>query len=207
MNHRPTALVTGASGLLGRCLTAALKEREIRVLAQYHSHPVVEESLVTPLPGDLSVPGAVENFWREHRGELCRVDFFFNNYGPLTYKDTADLEYADFEADFSAHISPLVFLVRRMREQGCLSAVMASGVAEVRAGKGYRYILTQACAKAAMEMIIESWKQVWPQLNARYWPIPPLRGARFPRRGAREADPVEVAAAMVGALMDDAGEK
>lgn len=206
MNSSRTALVTGASGLLGRCLTSSLNGRGIRVLAQYYSHPLAAEPLLSPLPGDLSSPEGVERFWLDHRPALSQVDCYFCNYGPLTYKLTSELEYADFEADYSAQVAPLVTLTRRMREQGRLTAVMVSGLAEARSGKGFRRILTQACAKVAVEMIVESWRLVWPDFRACSFPVPSLAGARVPRGGVEEADPAEVAERMVGALIDDAGE-
>lgn len=205
MSGELCALVSGASGLLGTCLTRALNERAVRVLGQYHRHAIAASALLSPVCGDLSTAEGLESFWLANHRDLLQVDYFFSNYGPLTYKKTEELEYGDFQADFCAHLAPLVTLAGRMRSQGRLSGVMVSGLAEAGPGRAYRYILTQACAKTAAEMVIESWKLVWPELTALYWPVPPLRGARFPHPGVSEQDPADVAAAMVRALLTKTG--
>jgi len=196
-------LVTGASGLLGRKLVNILNDRGIGVLAHYFSQALCESELLLPLQGDLSSSYGVKRFWQEHQNTLSRVDYFFSNYGPMTYKKTQELEFEDFERDFCAHLAPLIFLVKHLRQQGHLRAVMASGMLEAKSGKGYRHVLAHAVAKLAVETVVESWKQVWPDLRAVYWPIPPLIGARFPHPGREERAAEWVALEMVNALIDE----
>lgn len=205
MSTERTALVTAASGLLGTHLLGELRDRGILVLAHYYSHALPAEERVHPLQGDLSALKGVERFWLEHKAALCEVDYFFSNYGPLAEKKTENVEYEDMEREFAAHLAPLIFLTRRMREQGRLCGVMGSSIRELASHRGYRTILAHACAKGSMELVLKSWQGVWSDFLACSWPIPSLAGARFPRAGVPGSDPRLVARAMVDRMLSAKG--
>lgn len=133
---------------------------------------------------------------------MKKVEFFFSNYGPMKYKATEDLEFEDFMEQISAHLAPLVFLVRHMKARGRLRGVMVSGMAELEPGRGYRKIAAHACAKSAVETVLASWRLVWPDLICCNWPVPTLEGAQFPRPGVSARGAEDVAEEMVKKMFE-----
>jgi NAD(P)-dependent dehydrogenase (short-subunit alcohol dehydrogenase family) len=172
-------------------------------MAQYHRRPYAPSPRIQALEADLSTLAGVRAFWDNQAESLRQVRFFFSNYGPMSHKATEDLEFEDFCEQITAHLAPLVFLVRRMREQGVLRGVMVSGMADYEPKRGYRQVAAHACAKGLVETVLASWKLVWPDLFCQSWPVPTLKGARFPRSGYPEADPSTVAGEMVRRMMMD----
>lgn len=201
MTLQSTVLVTGASGLLGRHLCSRVSLRGHRVLAQYHRHPPERQDRILPVYADLSTIQGLAGFWEAHRTELVKTEYFFSNYGPMCYKATEDLEFEDISEQITAHLAPLIFLVRRMRAEGCLRGVMVSGMAELEPGRGYRRIAAHACAKGVLETVLASWQLVWPDLFCHSWPVPTLEGARFPRPGRLARSAEEVAEEMVSKMV------
>jgi NAD(P)-dependent dehydrogenase (short-subunit alcohol dehydrogenase family) len=86
-NHRPTALVTGASRGIGREIALQLAARGVRVGVHFRRSRSAAESLLAELPGkghaafsaDMADGAAVARLWREATSRLGRIGIVINN--------------------------------------------------------------------------------------------------------------------------------
>lgn len=83
---KKTALVTGATGDIGRAIVAALTEAGWQVLAHYHANQKAADDLAQsygaiPLQADLSQPGAASDLVDAALEAVGHVDALVNNAG------------------------------------------------------------------------------------------------------------------------------
>lgn len=84
--HMKTALVTGATGDIGRAIVETLSESGWRVLAHYHANRSASDELAQrfgaiPLQGDLSRPGIAADLLAEALEKAGHLDALVNNAG------------------------------------------------------------------------------------------------------------------------------
>ncbi|MDU1028745.1 MAG: 3-oxoacyl-[acyl-carrier-protein] reductase [Clostridiales bacterium] len=84
--HMKTALVTGATGDIGRAIVETLSESGWRVLAHYHANQSAADELAQrfgaiPLQGDLSRPGVAADLLAEALEKAGHLDALVNNAG------------------------------------------------------------------------------------------------------------------------------
>lgn len=85
-DHIKTALVTGATGDIGRAIVQTLSENGWRVLAHYHANRSAADELTQrfgaiPLQGDLSRPGVAAELVAEALEAVEHLDALVNNAG------------------------------------------------------------------------------------------------------------------------------
>ncbi len=201
--EKPTILLTGASGLLGRQVLNSLAGRSGRILALYHGNPGPELEYVSWLRADLADAPGIAAFIEKNSSTLGQVTHLVNCYGPLDCIDTLDLKGADLMAAMSSNLLPAVELVRIMLYGGrlqCLLSVGFEGAGEVRA---YRRILAYALAKNALLLHHQSLAAARPDLRVYFLSPVNLAGAEHSRPGGAEISPEKLAAEIAGLLFSD----
>lgn len=93
------AVVTGASGGIGRAIVSRLVSDGFIVVAQYKNHPegLKETACVKPFYGDFSSAEGVDDFFRRVKAEFPKIDALVNNAGVASWKLFTD--YSDEEIE------------------------------------------------------------------------------------------------------------
>lgn len=185
--------ITGVSGLLGRALADVFCRNGFWVVGQYHRHKPAERENCRWVWADFSSLPKIRSFLQENRAYLCDCPLLVNNYGPITYKDTAQLGAEDFAADFHHNVITAVEITGFFIRHTPLRAVANLGFEFAGEIKAYRKILAYAAAKNALRLITESWAEAFPGI--RFTMVGPgtLTGAAISRRDGGTVDPERVA--------------
>jgi 3-oxoacyl-[acyl-carrier protein] reductase len=138
-----TALVTGASGGIGRAVARRLAADGARVAAHYThnrepAQQLADEIGATVLQADLRDAAATERLVDETESALGPVDVLVANAGIGQRADLEDVDAAMFDETLAANLRAPFLLARRtipgMRERGYGRILMTSSVAALTGG-------------------------------------------------------------------------
>lgn len=186
-------LITGASGLLGNALVRQFTANGFHVFAQYREKAPQGPKNCEWLQADFSTLTGIQDFLVENSLRLKRCNFLINNYGPITYKDIADLTADDFYFDFHHNVITAFEITNFFIKYTHLQSVVNIGFEAVGVIKPYKKILTYAVAKNALQLMTESFAANYP--NIRFQMISPstLIGAKVKQRTGEQISPQVVA--------------
>jgi len=201
--EKATVLLTGASGLLGRQVLAALQNKDIKILAQYHCNRGSANESVTWLAADLSTPEGIASFIANQSALLGRVTHLVNCYGPIECRDTLELSGAEILAAFNANLMPAVELTRFLLPLGRLQCLLSMGFEGAGQIRSYRRVLAYALAKNALLLHHQSLAAARPDLRVYFLSPVNLAGAECPRPGGAEIPPEKLAEEIAGLLFSD----
>jgi 3-oxoacyl-[acyl-carrier protein] reductase len=151
MSHPPTrafdgrvALVTGASGGIGRRIAERLADEGASVAVHYASNAAPARELAAALPraaafgADLGDPEAPERLVDEVEAELGTVDVLVANHGTGAVAQLDEVDAAAFDAMLAINLRAPFLLARRtlpgMRERGFGRILFMSSVAGLIGG-------------------------------------------------------------------------
>jgi NAD(P)-dependent dehydrogenase (short-subunit alcohol dehydrogenase family) len=185
--------ITGVSGLLGRALADVFCRNGFWVVGQYHRHKPAERENCQWVRADFSSLSKIRSFLQENRASLGDCPLLVNNYGPITYKDTAQLTAEDFVADFHRNVITAVEITGFFIRHAPLRGVVNLGFEFAGEIKAYRKILAYAAAKNALRLITASWAEAFPGICFTMVGPGTLTGAAISRRDGGTVDPERVA--------------
>ncbi len=186
-------LITGASGLLGKALVHQFKTNGFHVFAQYHQKPQHNSKNCQWLSADFSTITGIQDFLIENSLRFKRCNFLINNYGPITYKDFADLTADDFYYDFHHNVITAFEITNFFIKYTNLQSVVNIGFEFVGVVKPYKKILTYAAAKNALQLTTESFAAQYK--NIRFQVVSPhtMLGAKVKSKTGEVVTPQSVA--------------
>lgn len=126
MNESPTAIVTGATGGIGRAIASALGDRGYRLLLHGWRTAAEGEELAAQHPGsyyldaDLADPAGAELLARTARERLGRLDVLVNNAGvgiPVEHRDLEAVTPEFFDLMIGVNLAGPWHLIRACAEQ------------------------------------------------------------------------------------------
>lgn len=191
-------LITGASGLLGKALVLESLGQGFSVFAQYHKNLPQEKELNNEncrwLQADFSSHKGMRDFLVENSLLFKPCRFLINNYGPITYKNTADLTSDDFYFDFYHNVITAFEITAFFIEHTAIEAVVNIGFADVGIVRPYKKILTYAAAKNTLQLITQSYAALYPDIRFHMVSPPTLEGAKVKSQKGDRVSPQTVAA-------------
>ena len=138
------ALVTGASGGIGRRIAEGLAAHGARVALHYASNPDPARELATALPraaafgADLGDPNAPDRLVSEVQAALGPVDILVANHGAGRVAQLDEVDAAAFNAMLAVNLRAPFLLARRvlpgMRDRGFGRVLFMSSVAGLTGG-------------------------------------------------------------------------
>ena len=177
VQHKKTALVTGASRGIGRAIALALAETGAHVLVHYGRSAQEAESLVSEiqtkggsanaLSADLGTPNGAPLLARQVLSIVGdRLDVLVLNAGISKSARIADYAVEDFDNLFVTNVRSPFFLVQQLLPvlgEGSNIVVISSIGAHAVAGKpdlGNPSILAYASTKGALETLVKHWAAI-----------------------------------------------
>lgn len=158
-------LITGASGLLGQALVDLFSGKGFFVLGQYHKRKPADREGCRWLPADFSNLAGIRDFLQTNRQQFKECRYLINNYGPITYKESRDLQAEDFVHDFHHNVITAVEMTAFFIAHSQLEAVVNIGFEFIGEINPYRKILSYAAAKNALLLITESFAKTYPHIR------------------------------------------
>lgn len=190
-------LITGASGLLGKALVRRFLKHGFFVFAQYHKTLPEDKVFQTEncqwLRADFSAPAGIRDFLVENSLRFKRCGYLINNYGPITYKNTADLTTDDFFSDFFHNVITAFEIMDFFVKHTDLEAVVNIGFGDLGKVKPYKKILTYAAAKNALQLLTESFAAEYDAVRFNMVSPTTLTGAKVKSQKGEHVSPESVA--------------
>lgn len=205
---KPSVLITGASGLLGRALVKEFVDHEFFVWAHYFSRvpKELESNQCKWIPGDFSSLDGIRNFISRWGTGIEGCDCLVNNFGPINYKPFARLTAEDFYPDFHQNVIPAFEITRFLLDKipsgsspggeerkNRLEAVANIGFEFLGQVRPYRNIVTYAAAKNALQLLTLAFEQQYPHVRFRIFSPPNLEGGDIQRKNGTTISPVDMA--------------
>ena len=191
-------LITGASGLLGKALVQEFLGKDFYVFAQYHKNLPLETNLNHEncrwLQADFSSHKGIRDFLVENSLLFKPCRYLINNYGPITYKNTANLTSDDFYFDFYHNVITAFEITGFFIEHTAIEAVVNIGFDDVGVVKPYKKILTYASAKNTLQLITKSYAALYTNIRFHMVSPPTLEGAKIKSQKSDCIPPSTVAA-------------
>jgi len=169
----PTALITGATGGLGRAFATALADRHYDLILTARSDAALEafakelrfsrQGRVVTIPQDLSVAGAAEQLYGQVSSQGLDVDLLVNNAGFGDYGAFADRDRQRLTAMVQVNITALMELTHlvlppmRQRRRGTII-----NVSSIAAFQPLPYLAVYAATKAFVRHFSEA---LWAELK------------------------------------------
>lgn len=222
-------LITGASGLLGKALVREFSEKDFFVFAQYHGnlpgkftrqpaevidmgdiHALHETSGFGGAAGksqwlqaDFSSMSGINDFLVENSLRFKRCTALVNNYGPITYKSTADLTADDFYFDFHHNVITAFEITNFFVRHTDVRVVVNVGFEGVGTVKAYKKILSYAAAKNALQLITQSFSAQYKNIRFHMAAPPTLEGAAVKAKRGHTVTPQSVAEGIYKVVMNN----
>ena len=189
--------ITGASGLLGKALVRRFLKHGFFVFAQYHKNLPEDKVFQTEncqwLRADFSAPAGIRDFLVENSLRFKRCRYLINNYGPITYKNTADLTTDDFFSDFFHNVITAFEIMDFFVKHTDLESVVNIGFEDLGKVKPYKKILTYAAAKNALQLLTESFAAEYDAVRFNMVSPTTLTGAKVKSQKGKHVSPESVA--------------
>jgi 3-oxoacyl-[acyl-carrier protein] reductase len=177
MQHKKTALVTGASRGIGRAIALALAETGAHILAHYGRSAQEAESLVSGIEAkggranaivaDLGTPEGATLLSKEARSIVGdHLDVLVLNAGISTAARIADYTVADFDKLFAMNVRSPFFLVQQLLpilgEGSNIVVISSLGAHAVVGNPGAENpsLLAYSSTKGALETLVKNWAAV-----------------------------------------------
>ncbi len=186
-------LITGASGLLGKALVCQFTTHGFHVFAQYRNEEPRPVKNCDWIQADFSSLTGIRDFLIENSLRFKRCGYLVNNYGPITYKDIADLTAEDFYFDFHHNVITAFEITDFFIKHTQVQAVVNVGFEEVGIVKPYKKILTYAAAKNALQLLTESFAQRYEKIAFSLVSPHTMEGAKVPSKKGKQVSPQSVA--------------
>ncbi|MCP4216425.1 MAG: SDR family oxidoreductase [bacterium] len=194
-------LVTGASGLLGKALVRMLVEKNFFVFAQYHSELPEPIDNCEWLQADFSTLNEIRDFLIINSLKFKRCQYLINNYGPIVHKSISDLNAEDFILDFHHNVITAFEIMDFFLKYTQVRGIVNVGFEDVGKLRPYKKILTYAAAKNSLQLITESFKAHYKQVDFFMSAPTTLEGAEVIKsRKEKPSDPLKVAEEIVSLL-------
>jgi len=159
------ALVTGASGGIGRAIAIALANLGANIIVHYNSNKVNADEVVDTitklgvkaiaLQANLANLGDIENLFKEIVKEFSVLDILVNNAGILMVKTVMEFTESDFDTLISTDLKGAFFCIKEaykiMRNDGRIINISSS----ITVTGGARFSIYGG-AKAALEQITKA---------------------------------------------------
>ncbi|MDQ1350805.1 MAG: 3-oxoacyl-[acyl-carrier protein] reductase [Acidobacteriota bacterium] len=186
-------LITGASGLLGKALVKQFSANGYHVFAQYHQDEPHYQKNCDWVQADFSTLTGIRDFLVENSLRFKRCGFLVNNYGPITYKDIADLTAEDFYFDFHHNVITAFEITNFFIKYTQVQAVVNIGFEDVGLVKSYKKILTYAAAKNALQLMTESFAARYESIGFHLVSPATMEGAKIKSKDGKQVSPQSVA--------------
>ena len=186
-------LITGAGGLLGRALVELFLEKEFFVLGQYHTKKPAQVKNCEWLQADFSTLAGMRTFLKKNDSQIKGCRYLINNYGPVTYKETAALTSEDFQHDFFHNVITTVEITNFLIEYTAIESVVNIGFEFAGIIKPYKKILSYAAAKNALLLITKSYAGAYQHIRFNMVCPPTLEGADVALKKGKIISPKKVA--------------
>lgn len=186
-------LITGASGLLGRSLVRLFLDKQFIVLGQYHTKKPSAMGNCKWLRADFSTIDGIGKFLHENGSRFADCHYLINNYGPITYKDTALLKSEDFLFDYRHNVVTAVEIMNYFIEHAALESVVNIGFEFAGMVRPYKKILSYAAAKNALLLITKSYAGQHAPIRFNMVNPPTLEGAAIKAKSGKKVSPDRVA--------------
>lgn len=195
-----TVLITGASGLLGRCLIDEFSNRKYDVLAQFFKHPGTSRPGLNWIQGDLSSLSGIAEFESQYFQFLKKCTHLINNYGPLQPKATKLLDGNDFATHFQGNLISAAELVFFMMREGSLRSVVNIGFAEMNERRTFRKVMPYALSKKSLLELTRYLSFSFPRIRFNMVSPGTLEGAEIAGPGENRVKPEIVARKVAGLI-------
>lgn len=186
-------LITGASGLLGKALVKQFLTNGYHVFAQYRQEEPRYLKNCDWIQADFSTLTGIRDFLVENSLRFKHCGFLVNNYGPITYKDIADLTADDFYFDFHHNVITAFEITNFFIKYTQVQAVVNIGFEEVGIVKPYKKILTYAAAKNALRLMTESFAARYENIGFHLVSPATMEGAKVKSKEGKQVTPQAVA--------------
>jgi NAD(P)-dependent dehydrogenase (short-subunit alcohol dehydrogenase family) len=211
------ALITGASRGIGLAIARALaQEGATLILVARHRAPLVQVARQLaggrPLVADVSAPGDVRRLARQVRRHYGRLDILVNNAGVFTYKPFVRTTLRDWRASLETNLTSIFLLT-----QAALPLLARSrnphlvNILSISSRQAFTNCSAYTASKFGALGLTRVLSEELRPLRMRVTAILPgptdthLAGAfDFPIRRARLIQPDDIAAAVLGALVQPA---
>lgn len=140
-----TALITGATGLLGAAIAERFHSEGVKVILNYFRDDKRAEQFKRfgeIYKADINDVHQFEKMIGYVRGKYGRLDILINNYGPILYKDMMEIETTDFQRIMLENIMPVFNgcrlaggMMKEQEGQGRIINIAAAGAEELKPKK------------------------------------------------------------------------
>jgi len=165
VNKLNKVLITGASGLLGKCLVQKFTQGGWFVYAHYNKSKGAGSDVCEWLYGDFSTIEKTREFVECNKDKLGQCIALINNYGPITYKSTADITSSDLISDLHGNLIVANEITSYLLKSGNLHSVVNVGFDGVGEIMPYKKILPYAIAKAGLQLLTISYESEFPEID------------------------------------------
>ncbi|MCK4888559.1 MAG: SDR family NAD(P)-dependent oxidoreductase [Candidatus Aminicenantes bacterium] len=191
MNNK--VFITGASGLLGRSLVEKFTNGGWFVFAHYNRNKGAGSDICEWLPGDFSTIEKTRNFLDCNKDKLKECTALINNYGPITYKSTADITSSDLISDLHGNLIVPNEITSYLLKSGNLHSVVNIGFEGVGEIRPYKKILPYAIAKAGLRLLTLSNESEFPDINFSMVSPSSLTGGEYGKVSGEYTEPDSIA--------------
>ena len=193
MNDLNKVLITGASGLLGRSLVKKFIDGGWFVFAHYNKNKGAGSDVCEWLSGDFSTIENTREFIESNKDKLNKCTALINNYGPITYKSTADITSSDLISDLHGNLIVANEITSYLLRSGNLKSVVNIGFEGVGEIRPYKKILPYAIAKSGLQLLTVSNEREFPDINFSIISPPSLTGGEYGKISGEYAEPDKIA--------------
>jgi len=193
VNDLNKVLITGASGLLGRSLVKKFTYGGWFVFAHYNKNKGAGSDVCEWLPGDFSTIEKTRKFIEKNKKNLKQCTALINNYGPITYKSTADITSSDLNSDLHGNLIVASEITSYLLRSGKLQSVVNIGFEGVGEIRPYKKILPYAIAKAGLQLLTISYESEFPEINFSMVSPSSLTGGEYGKASGEYAEPESIA--------------
>jgi NAD(P)-dependent dehydrogenase (short-subunit alcohol dehydrogenase family) len=200
-NLKGEILITGASGLLGKELVKIFLKNDFFVFAQYHNNKPEQKKNLEWVYADFSSLKGIRDFLEKNKNRFNQCEYLINNYGPIIYKDISDLKSEDFLSDFYHNVVTAFEITDFFVKNTNIKSVVNLGFDSIGKIKAYKKILTYACAKNSILLLIKSFAKQYVNICFNVVSPKTLEGASVELKKERKIFPEKVAIRIYNKIM------
>ncbi len=193
-----TVFISAASSVLGRELTSCFLNRGYLVVAHYFSRLPENSGGIIPVWGDFRSESGLKDFFKKNSNCLKDAQTVLQLYGPLLWKDTADLHFSDFNFSFWNDFFVSMAFFNFFKEQKNFKQFVAFDFLDKK--HSYQKILAYAVAKRAQRLWLRSVRRNYPAIRVQLIAFSSYQQAEFIQKDEKLWSPAELAERITGVI-------